>query len=167
MLINQISAPIYYMSSTQISVVVPYGIKAQAAAQIQVVNNNVSSNVVSQLTGSTSPGIFTNNPVGGIGYAAALHPDYSLISPASPAHLGETVAVYLAGMGAVNPSVQDGTAAPSNPLSYTIASPLVFLLDASGNYKQGTVDYSGLAPGFAGLYQINFTVPAGLVSGDA
>lgn len=166
-LINQVPAPIYYVSPTQISVVVPYGIKAGAAAQIQVVNNNVSSNVVSQLTGSTSPGIFTNNPVGGIGYAAALHPDYSLISPTSPAHVGETVAVYMAGLGAVSPSVKDGTAASSKQLSYTIASPLVFLLDGSGNYKQATVAFSGLAPGYAGLYQLNFTIPAGLDSGDA
>jgi hypothetical protein len=45
--------------------------------------------------------------------------------------------------------------------------PLVYLLDTAGNYLQATIAFSGLAPGFAGLYQINFTVPAGLVSGNA
>jgi uncharacterized protein (TIGR03437 family) len=75
--------------------------------------------------------------------------------------------VYLAGMGAVFLPVSDGEAAPSNPLSITTATPLVFLLDTSGNYLQAKVTFSGLAPGYAGLYQINFTIPEGLVSSKA
>lgn len=165
--INQIAAPIYYLSPTQISVVVPYLTVPNSAADIYVVNNGATSNLVTQFTGLTSVGVFTNNPVGGLGYAAALHPDFSVISPSSPAQIGEIVAVYLAGMGAVRPPVMDGTPASSSQLSYTTSTPLVFLLDASGNYLQAPVAFSGLAPGFAGLYQINFTVPSGLVSGNA
>lgn len=165
-LVNEVAAPIYYVSPTQISFVVPYGTVADSVAEIYVVNRGVNSNLVTTFTGSTSVGVFTNPP-GGLGYAAALHPDYSVISQSSPAQIGETVAVYLAGMGIVNPRVQDGTAAPLDPLSYTSATPLVYLLDSSGNYKQGKVAFSGLAPGYAGLYQINFTVPSGLASGDA
>ncbi|HTR38614.1 MAG TPA: IPT/TIG domain-containing protein [Bryobacteraceae bacterium] len=163
-LINQRPAPIYYVSPNQISVIVPYA--TESLAQIQVVNNGMNSNVVTQSVGSTSIGVFTNNPVGGIGYAAALHPDYSLVSLASPAQIGETVAVYLTGMGAVSPPIADGVAAPVPPANTTL-TPLVFLLDSAGNYPQATVTFSGLAPGFAGLYQINFKVPDGLVPGDA
>jgi uncharacterized protein (TIGR03437 family) len=164
-LIDGVAAPIYYVSPTQISVIVPYGTNTQTTAGIQVINNGVNSNLVTSQTGSTSVGVFTNDPVGGTGYAAALHPDYSVISESSPAKIGETVAVYLAGMGAVFLPVSDGVAAPSNPLSITTATPVVFLLDTSGNYLQAKVTFSGLAPGYAGLYQINFTIPAGLVSG--
>jgi uncharacterized protein (TIGR03437 family) len=164
-LINQVAAPILYVSPTQINVVVPFS-NAGSVAQIQVVNNGANSNTISAVEGLTSVGVFTNDPVGGLGYAAALHPNYSVISNSSPARIGETVAVYLAGMGAVNLPVPAGTAAPSNPLSITTATPLVFILDASGHYLQATVTFSGLAPGFASLYQINFTIPAGLVSGD-
>lgn len=165
--VNGVAAPIYYVSPTQISVIVPYITATHEVAQIFVVNNNVSSNLVSQFTGLTSVGAFTYNPEGGLGYAAALHPDNSVISAASPAQSGETVAVYLTGMGAVSLPVSDGEPAPSSPLSVTTSTPLVFLLDSSGNYEQATVKFSGLAPGYAGLYQINFIVPAGLVSGNA
>jgi uncharacterized protein (TIGR03437 family) len=165
-LINDVAAPIYYVSPGQINVVVPYGTLAGSVAYIQVNNNGSDSNVVTELTGLTSVGAFTNNPVGGIGYAAALHPDNSVISTSSPAQIGETVAVYLAGMGAVNLPVRDGTAAPSSPLSITTATPLIFILDSTGHYLQAKIAFSGLAPGYAGLYQINFTIPSGLVTGD-
>ena len=165
-LVNQNPAPIQYVSPTQISIVVPYGTNPNAVAQIYVINNGTNSNLISAFTGLTSAGVFTE-PSGGLGYAAALHPDYSVISAASPAQVGETVALYLTGMGVVTPRVADGARAPSNPLSYTTANPLVYLLDKSGNYKQALIGFSGLAPGFAGLYQINFTVPSGIVSGDA
>jgi uncharacterized protein (TIGR03437 family) len=164
-MINEVAAPINYVSPTQINVIVPYETNPGAIAHIQVINNGAPSNVVTELTGVTSAGVLTSNPEGGIGYAAALHSDYSVITPTSPAQIGETVSVYLAGMGAVILSVPDGKAAPSTPPSVTTAAPLVFLLDAAGHYLQATVSFSGLAPGFAGLYQIDFTIPTGLVSG--
>jgi len=165
-LINEVPAPIYYVSPTQISVIVPY-ITSQAVAQIQVINNGVNSNIVTAFTGETSVGAFTNNPEGGIGIAAAERPDFSIVSENNPAQPGETIAVYVAGMGAVSPAVGDGTAAPSATLSNTTSTPQVYLTDPSGNFAQATVAFSGLAPGFAGLYQINFAIPTGLTSGDA
>ena len=164
-LINQIAAPIYYVSPTQISVIVPF-ITTQTVAQIQVVNNGANSNVVTQFTGETSVGLFTNSPEGGTGIAAAERPDGSVISNSNPAQVGETEAVYLAGMGAVSNQPADGAAAPSSPLAETTNMPQVYLYDVAGNYAQATVTYSGLAPGFAGLYQINFTIPTGLTASD-
>lgn len=165
-LINQVPAPIYYVSPTQVSVIVPYITTPQSVAQIQVINNGANSNVVTQFTSDTSAGVFTN-PADGIGIAASERPDYSVISESNPAEIGDTISVYLAGMGAVSNSPGDGTAAPSSPLAETTASPYVYVTDNQGNSPSVTVTYSGLAPGFAGLYQINFTIPSGLVSGDA
>jgi uncharacterized protein (TIGR03437 family) len=166
-LINQIPAPIYYVSPTQISAIVPYITAPESVAQIQVINNGANSNIVPAFTGETSVGAFTNNPVGGIGIAAAERPDFSIVSESNPAQLSETIAVYVAGMGAVSPAVADGTAAPSSTLSNTTSTPQVYITDYAGNFAQATVAFSGLAPGFAGLYQINFAIPSGLVSGDA
>lgn len=163
---NGMAAPIAYVSPTQISVIVPYLTVPDSVVQVYVSNNGSTSNLVTQFTGLTSAGVFTE-PAGGLGYAAALHANNSVISTKSPAQTGETVELYLTGLGAVKPSVSDGAPAPSNPPSSTTSTPQVYLLDASGNYQQATVTFSGLAPGYAGLYQVNFTIPSGLVAGDA
>jgi uncharacterized protein (TIGR03437 family) len=171
-MINEIPAPIYFVSASQIQVIVPYITSPTSVAQIQVINNKTNSNIVTQFTGATSVGVFGSNPANrqadSIGEAAALHPDYSLVTDSSPAAVGETIAVYLAGMGAVSGNPADGGAAPSSPLDTTSVTPQVYLfdLDGSGNQAQATVTFSGLAPGFAGLYQINFTIPSGLDGGD-
>lgn len=165
-MINGVAAPVYFVSPTQVSVVVPYITSPESIAQIQVVNSLGQSNLVTQFTGETSVGVFTNNPVGGDGIAAAERPDFSIVSESNPAQVGETIATYVAAMGAVSNQPADGTAAPSSPLSDTNATPEVALLDQSSNFVEATVTFSGLAPGFAGLYQVNFTIPSGLVSGD-
>jgi uncharacterized protein (TIGR03437 family) len=157
-------APIDYVSPTQINVVVPY--EVGSVAQIQVSNNGKTSNVVTQFVGADSAGVFTYQPEGGIGYAAALHSDGSVVTTSSPAQIGETIAVYLAGMGAVSGFPQDGAAAPSSPLDSTTATPTVYIDDSTPASTQAAVTFSGLAPTFAGLYQINVTIPSGVAAGD-
>jgi uncharacterized protein (TIGR03437 family) len=164
--INGVAAPIYFVSPSQVSVVVPY-FTTQSVAQIQVVNSQGKSNIVTQFTGETSVGVFTNTPVGGLGIAAAELEDFSVLTEDNPAPVGKTVSVYVSGMGAVSNYTEDGTAAPGPPnLAETSLTPAVYLTDSDGNFAQAVVSFSGLAPTLAGLYQINFAVPSGLVSGD-
>ncbi len=174
-MINDVPAPVQYVSSTQVSVIVPFITAPESIAQIQLINNGVKSNIVTYFTGETSAGVFTYNPEGGIGYAAAQRPDSSEISDSNPALIGETEAVYVAGMGAVSNQPGDGAAAPGGlNTSNTTNTPSVYLYDVNGdcptdvngNCVPATVTYSGLAPGFAGLYQIDFTIPSGLAAGD-
>jgi uncharacterized protein (TIGR03437 family) len=157
-MINGRPAPIYYVSSGQVSAIVPYATEL-TVAQVQVINNNVASNIVSEFMSYTAAGVFTE-PEGGVGYAAALHPDYSLVTEDSPAQVGETVAVYLTGLGDVNPAISDGDAGPES-LSYTVNAITATVGGVSAN-----VTYAGLAPDLAGLYQINITIPSGVASGD-
>jgi uncharacterized protein (TIGR03437 family) len=162
--INGAPAPIYYVSPTQLSAVVPYTTPSDGSlANIQVISNGTPSNTAQSYTGLTSPGIFTV-PSGGLGYGAILHADYSLVSASSPAKMGETVQLFLTGLGAVSPAVTAGTAAPAAQPFATVPGPVdVFIDDNNGNSSQAKVAYQGLAPGLAGLYQVNFTVPSGLV----
>ncbi len=168
-MINGVAAPLNYVSPTQISVVVPFVI-TQSVAQIQVINNGTPSNTVTQFVGSSSAGVFTYDPSGGIGNADALDitNHYSVIGPSNPAQIGDTVAVYLSGLGAVTGSTQAGSAGPStSPYANTVNPSAVYLDDPAGNLNQASVYFSGLAPGYAGLYQVNFGVPTGVASGTS
>jgi len=157
--IGGLPAPIYYVSPTQISVIVPYAVTG-TLTQIQVISNSTSSNTVTTLVNKTAPGIFTQNQ-SGIGYGAVIHLDGTLVTPSHPAQINETVSVFLTGLGVVNPLVPDGSAGPVTPLSNTTNT---ITVDVSG--ISATVGYTGLAPQLAGLYQINFTIPTGVSNGD-
>jgi uncharacterized protein (TIGR03437 family) len=165
-LINNIAAPVYVVSATQVSAIVPYGITS-SIAQVQVVTNGVTSNAVTLYVGQTSPGVFTN-PAGGLGDAAALHADFSLVSPDSPAQIGETVSIFVTGLGAVFPGIADGAVGPSGQLSMTSNAITVNVVDlTTGVTYPATVTYAGLAPQLAALYQVNFTIPSGVTPGEA
>lgn len=155
--VNGLPAPVQFVSPGQISAIVPYAV-GSSIARIQVNNNGVLSNVVTEFVNLTAPGVFTVPP-GGLGYGAVLHGDYSLVTVQSPAQVGETVAVYLTGLGTTNPVIPDGSAGVFSQTNNTID---VFI----GGIQATTVEYTGLAPDLAGLYQINFTVPSGVTAGD-
>jgi uncharacterized protein (TIGR03437 family) len=61
----------------------------------------------------------------------------------------------------VNPVVGDG-AAPGQQLSQTIGTAQLMVGGQSAH-----VSFAGLAPGFAGLYQVNATVPKGVQTGGS
>ena len=152
-------APVYFVSPGLVIILVPYTTPGDGTPiNFKVTNNNAASNVATVYSGPTSPGIFTV-PSGGIGNGAIEHADFSLVSPTSPAKVGETVQIFLTGMGATTPAVTAGTAAPSSPLAQTI------LPDVYIDGVLATTVFSGLTPGAAGLYQLNVTIPAGVTAG--
>jgi uncharacterized protein (TIGR03437 family) len=158
-MINGKAAPIRFVSAGQINCLMPYSTQGPTAAI--VVQNGSNSNTVTVPVAATAPAVFSLNQSGG-GAGAVLHADFSLVDAAKPAAPGETVQVFLTGMGAVNPVVPDGAAGGANPLSNTTtpASQITVLVGG----QPGKVQYSGLAPGFPGLYQINVTLPAPLAA---
>ena len=110
--VNGLPAPVQFVSPGQISAIMPYAV-GSSIARIQVNNNGVLSNVVTTFVNLTAPGVFTVPP-GGVGYGAVLHGDYSLVTAQNPAQVGETVAVYLTGLGTTNPVITDGSAGPAS-----------------------------------------------------
>jgi uncharacterized protein (TIGR03437 family) len=157
-----VNAPVYYVSATQISAVVPYNLpNGTSAVNIQVNNNGTLSNTVQAYVGTTSPGVFTVPP-GGLGHGAILHANFALVSATSPAKVGETVQIFLTGLGPVTPAVTAGSPAPSSgTLAQVVNVPDVYI-----DGLLGTVTFAGLAPGLGGLYQLNVTIPSGVSTGD-
>ncbi len=131
------------------------------------------SNVVQVNITDVAPGAFSQT-ANGIGAAAALHAATGqLVTNANPAQPGEYLSLYLTGLGTVSPTISDGAIGPSSPLSTsdvnTAGNLIVYFDDqTSASYgNTGTIQYAGLAPGFASLYQINVQVPTtGLTAGD-
>jgi adhesin/invasin len=146
-----VSAPVYFVSATQINFIVP----AAVAAGLQPLQIKSGANTwdATMRVLTAAPGVFTQDtatpPKG-----AVLNQNYSLNTSSVVALRGDVVQIYATGPGTYKNAVTDGGAAPSNPLNETRSTPQVFI-----GGVPATVSYSGLAPGFAALWQINATVP--------
>jgi uncharacterized protein (TIGR03437 family) len=159
-LVNGVAAPIYYVSSSQLSIIAPSG-NPFSLAQFQVNNNGSLSNVVTESVNDTTPGVFLQPNPGGIGYGAIVHLDGSPVSSSKPAQPGEYLEAFLTGLGPVYLTVPDGAAPPISPLSYTVST---ITADLAG--LSVPIGFAGLAPELAGLYQINLQIPLSAQSGD-
>ncbi len=167
-LVGSTQAPLYFLSSGQINIQIPYEATATQQTPIVLSVNNAltlpamldivpaAPGVLSANDGPNAPN-FQNDA-----HIVAQHGvDSSQVTSTSPAKPGEYLVIYLVGMGATNPSVPSGFATPltaqdsvTNPPTVTVAS------------QPANVVFAGLTPGFVGLYQVNFQVPAGLSSGE-
>jgi uncharacterized protein (TIGR03437 family) len=165
-LIDEIAAPLYYVSATQIAAIVPYSVSQFATyATVQVSNNGQLSHAISEFLNVGTPGVFTI-PADGVGLAAAEHADGTLITENSPAQPGESIAVYLTGLGQVLPPVLDGTPGISSaPYNQTVNS-IYASIDGPTTSTEASVLYAGLAPTLTGLYQVNLTIPTGVTAGN-
>jgi len=156
---NGIPAPLFYVSAGQINVQAPFELP-MGTATVQVKRGNLVSAVRSVSVNPISPGIFVMDQTTKAG--AILHADFTLVSSSSPARPGESLLIFCTGLGAVRGAVKSGDRAPSTPpLADTITTPVVSI-----GGQLAPVTFSGLAPGFIGLYQVNVVVPAGVGAGN-
>ena len=171
--IEGVAVPLFLVGSQngqeQINFQVRADLGAPASVHVQV-DNNGSSTVVSNVPVlPAQPGLFEYTPQGSnTKYAVALirstnlSVDNTLVGPGNPVARGDYLQIYLTGLGQMTPALQTGQAGSSTPpLVTTLNTPTVFI----GN-QNATVTFSGVAPGFVGLYQINAQVPAGVTPGN-
>ena len=160
--VNGVPAPLFFVSAGQINLQTPFSLDGGRAV-IAVNNNGAPSNEIAVPVSATSPGVFSVNQ-NGLGHGIITHANYTLVSEDSPAAPGEHIVVFLTGLGAVSPAFPDGAPAPG-------AEPFARTVDQSVSVEfggeAGTVSYSGAAPGFVGLYQINVQAPATAFIGPA
>ncbi len=148
--VNSTAVPLLYASSGQINFQVPWEVAGQTSALLQITAGGQVALLGGVPVGSVGPGIFVASGTQG----AVIHQNGSLTNASSPATVGEIISIYATGLGAVTNPPATGAAAGSS--STTSLQPVVTI-----NGISATVNFSGLAPGFVGLYQVNVTVPAG------
>jgi uncharacterized protein (TIGR03437 family) len=96
-----------------------------------------------------------------------FHADGRPVTKENRAHRDEPLVMYALGLGATKGGkASAGVGSPASPLAETDPVEVFF-----GNplFKQAgiIVDWSGLTPGYVGLYQMNLRVPGFHISGDA
>jgi uncharacterized protein (TIGR03437 family) len=163
--VNGTPAPIFGLANVngqeQINIQVPFNIPAPGTATVVITNNGSSTTITGVVIERVQPGVFEISIQGGR-FAAALHSDFSLVTPSNPARPGETIQLYLTGLGPVTPAVGTNVAGPVPPSQTTIAP--VVSIDNVGMAVAGNAAF--YAPSLVTVYQINFVVGPNVQSGN-
>jgi uncharacterized protein (TIGR03437 family) len=154
--INGTRAFLLYVSPSQINLQTPFELTGPDA-EIVVTTPTGTTEAVNVPVGAVQPGVFFD-PESGIG--AILNNDDGSVVWDRPARAGSVIVVFCTGLGAVEPRVESGAPAPDDPPAAT-----VFPVEVRVGEREAAVSFSGLAPGFAGLYQLNVILPADLPPG--
>ena len=151
-------ARFHYVSAGQINVQVPWELAIYSSATVKAMINYTYSPEYTLNLATYAPGFFAYQS-NGQSFASALDSTQTVITATHPVSRGTVVELFLNGLGPVNNQPADGWPA-TDASSTTVATPMI----AIGG-QPATVTFSGLAPGFADLYQVNATVPGGIGTG--
>jgi uncharacterized protein (TIGR03437 family) len=162
-LVNGKAAPIYYVSPGQINFEIPID-AATGDGTIQVVRNGTQGNLIYVDINAQVPRFILYG-----GYGIMTTPAGALTGiPSNPVKVGDTIVIYALGLGPTSPPVASGTASPTSPLANVPGTTQVCFGVETPFFQApcATPSFTGLTPGFVGLYQINVTIPKGISSGN-
>jgi uncharacterized protein (TIGR03437 family) len=153
--VNGETAPLFYVSQTQINAQMPWDIQSGVANVVVNTANAMSNTVAVTVPGAAVPGIFVQFP--GNQAVAVEYPELTVNTAIAPAHVGDTIVAYFTGGGPVTPSGPLVTGAYS-PLG---TSPVIKVGETTVTVAgvQATINYIGLTGMLVGVYQANFVVP--------
>ena len=158
--IGGIGVPLLYVSPSQINLQIPWELAGQSQATVVVTTGMGSSTAATINISDTAPAIFTANGSGN-GQGVVVDVRGQMALAATPVAGGEYTQIYCLGPGAVanQPSTGVAVVDASSP---TLVMPIVTIAGV-----QVRASFAGLAPGFAGVYQVNAQVPPGITPGSA
>jgi uncharacterized protein (TIGR03437 family) len=166
-LVNNTPAPLFYAAPGQINFALPYELATGGTASIEIVQPTTGQiyGAAEIPLASASPGLFTVGS-GQSGQVAALNQDNSLNSSSNALTRGQVLQIFATGQGLVPNAPPDGQA--SSGLVNTPNLPQVLLGSGSSAVfvPASNIQYSGLAPGFVGVWQINVQIPTTAPSGN-
>ena len=137
--VNGAAAILLFESDTQINFYVPSTTALGAGTVTVTPPSGVQASAAVNVT-AVQPGIFNG---------AVLHAGSTVSAASIAVSAGDFIEIYCTGLGP--------TLTGANGLAVTVATPAVYF-----GATRMTPVYSGLAPGFQGLYQVNVQVPTGL-----
>ncbi|OFW40021.1 MAG: hypothetical protein A3J28_05350 [Acidobacteria bacterium RIFCSPLOWO2_12_FULL_60_22] len=159
---NGIPLPLLSVGPWQINAQIPPDANEAPAAFEVRFQDGARTAPIAQEIKAFGPAIFLL-PSPGFNRGAVFHAGTATpVDPEHPAQAGEILEIYASGLGPTSPFVPPGTPAPASPPAVTQARP-----QATIGRLPARVLFSGLAPGFVGLYQVNMEVPAGAPPGNA
>ena len=154
-----VPAPLISVQAGSIVAVTPFAIPTVGLIDMTVtylgvpVTLSATTALTALNTAPFRPGLFRTIEADGSATALAVNQDGTLNSSAHPAPAGSIVALFATGLGQTNPASSDGADATNIALRY------LSTVHVTINGIDAPVDYAGIAPGFAGLSQINIHIP--------
>jgi uncharacterized protein (TIGR03437 family) len=150
-------APLLFSSDLQVNAMVPFDLEVNTRHQVLVRRGPTYAPPVAVDVAAAQPAIFRLTGTQGHIYRFTAGGQI-LADAANPVGAGDVIVIYCEGLGAVDPPIAAGEAAPGvEPLARTVNA---VKLTIGG--VEAEAFYTGLAPGFSGLYQINATIPPGV-----
>lgn len=156
-IIGGVTAPLFYVSTSQVNAQIPFELEPNQQYQVIVSANGALTAPQTIQLNAGAPAVlqFTSGEV------VAQHPDGTVVSDTAPAAPGEDLTLYMTGLGATDITVPSGQPSPSSPPANVLEVPSVTL-----NGTSVPLLFAGLTPGLVGLYQVNIQIPATLTTGS-
>jgi len=159
---NGTLAPIFSVSNVngvqQVTVQVPYEVAGLASASVVITVAGGGSGTFTVTLKPYSPGIFTTNVFGLPNQAVAIRPDGSYVSPTNPALRGETIIIFVTGLGQTSPLT--GTNQSGIPNQNIVGTIAVGFNNAGTSYISAQT-----VVGLVGVYAITLEVPTNTAPG--
>jgi len=148
--VNNVDAPLYFVSSGQINLVVPVG-TPEGRQTVEVLQGGNVINRGSVNIYAVGPGLAQSNTET-TGQGILQNQDFSVNSQTQRARRGEVIQIYATGCGATNPVSRDGL--PPGTLSPAVAEVKAYI-----DVREAAVAFAGAHPQFPGICQVNAVVP--------
>jgi len=147
--VNNVAAPLYFVSPGQLNIQIPYGTAVNQPATLKINNNGVVASYQFNVV-QTAPGIFTDSS--------------NTILPIGRGNRGAIVSLYLNGAGTVTPDVATGGAPGAGTPVEDLPKPTQNVAVTVGGVP-AILEFIGVPAGLVGVTQINFYVPTSISDG--
>jgi uncharacterized protein (TIGR03437 family) len=155
--VTNIALPLFRVSPTQMLAQLPFGVTGDSPMVVRAPGGLSAPFTVRILP--SAPAIFRSGSAGDQTGIATVYrqKNNDLVTFTNPIHPGESISIFLTGLGQTTPAAPLGDAAPADPLAIVPAPPAVTLADTALQ-----ITFAGLVPGQIGVYQIDAYVPRGI-----